>query len=345
VSTEANNTSFFMNPQPAGFGACTPQDELLHRELNAGSTHPALTETQFMGFSVPEANIHSLCYAWAHPTLRTLTGGVWAWQGVKRSALASELFDMRQYMDFTPLDTGDFDDLRLPNGYRVRCLVPLEKFRISYSDPGRRNAFDVTLTAIMPPAVLPGGRHLDQAMRTEGTLLLRGKAYDIDGYTVRDRSWGENRTEEPRNAPPIHWLTGVFGDDLAFHMMGVEHPSHDPVWRDIYLIDDAVADSTNRGWIWTHGELREIHAASVRTRWDTTTAYPLAHEVAFTDSTGRDHTITGTVTASNNWSAWSNAFFGISLTRWEHAGRTGWGDSQIGAWTDFVHALGARGAG
>jgi hypothetical protein len=333
------NTSFFMNAQAAGFGTCTPADELLHRELNATLDHPALTETQFLGFSVPEANIHSLCYAWAHPTLETITGGVWAWQGVKPTALASEMFDIRQYMDFSPFRTGDFDNLQLPNGYRVECLKPLEKFRMTYEDPSRRNAFDITLTAIMPPAVLPSGRHLDQAMRTEGTLLLRGRPYPVDGYTVRDRSWGENRTEEPRPAPPIHWLTGVFDDTFAFHMMGIEHPSADPIWRDIYPIDDAKADGMNRGWVWADGELRSVERASVRTRWNTSTGYPLAHDVALTDSSGREYALTGEVTASNNWSAWSNAFFGISLTRWTHEGRTGWGDSQIGAWTDFVYTL------
>jgi hypothetical protein len=335
--TTDSNTSFFMNAQPAGFGSCTRADELLHRD--ATLTDPALTETQFLGFNVPEANIQSLCYTWAHPTLRTLTGGAWAWQGVKPMALASELFDMRQFGDFRPFETGDFDDLQLPNGYRVQCLQPLEKFRISYEDTTRHNAFDVTLTAIMPPAVIPGGRHFDQAMRTEGTLLLRGRPHTVDGYTVRNRSWGENRTEDPRGIPPVHWLTGVFGDDFAFHMTGIEHPSSNPVWRDVYPVDDTLAATMNRGWVWTDGELRGVETAAVRTRWDTAMCYPVAHEVELTDSSGRDHRFTGTVTAANNWSAWSNAFFGISLARWECAGRTGWGDSQIGAWTDFVHAL------
>lgn len=95
----------------------------------------------------------------------------------------------------------------------------------------------------------------------------------------------------------------------------------------------------NRGWVWAGGELRAVETASVRTRWDPRTCYPLEHEVAITDSSGREYRLNGTVTASNNWSAWSNAFFGISLARWEGEGRTGWGDSQIGAWTDFVHAL------
>lgn len=190
--------------------------------------------------------------------------------------------------------------------------------------------------------MVSGGRHFDQAMRTEGKLLLRGRSYDVDGYTVRDRSWGENRTEDPRELPPVHWLTGVFDDDFAFHLTGIEHPGSDPVWRELYPVDDAFADRMNRGWVWTGGELRGLERASVRTHWDPTTCYPLRHDVALTDSAGREYEFTGTVVAENNWSAWSNAFFGIGLARWEHEGRTGWGDSQIGAWTDFVHALHTR---
>lgn len=337
------NTSFFMNPQRAGFGSCTAEDELLHRELNRTLTDPDLTETQFLGFSVPSAGLHSLCYLWAHPNLRLLTGGVWAWRGVKPNALASELFDMRQFMPDGPLRDGDLDKFQLANGYHVELVEPLRELRIGYEDAARGNAFEVTLTAIMPPAVLPSNRHFDQAMRTRGWVSLRGERHVIDGYTVRDRSWGENRTEDPRAIPPVHWLTGVVDDDFAFHLMGMERPSDGPIWRDIYPVDDSLPDATNRGWIWRDGELLGLTSASVRTRWDRSTGYPTAHRVTMTDTRGREYILDGDVVASNNWSAWSNAFLVIGLTRWEYEGRTGWGDSQIGAWTDFVHALHASG--
>jgi hypothetical protein len=64
---------------------------------------------------------------------------VWAWQGVKPIARASELFDMRQFGDFRPFEDGDFD------------------------------AFDVTLTVIMPSAVIPSGKHFDQGCGPQGS--------------------------------------------------------------------------------------------------------------------------------------------------------------------------------
>lgn len=336
------DTSFFLNAQPSGFGTCTAADELLHHEPVEHHHDPALTETQFLGFSVPAAGVHAMGYLWAHPNLRVLSGGAWAWRGLKPSALASELFDMRQFLDDGPLRTGDLDDVRLPNGYHVEVVEPLRRLRIGYQDPVRGNAFDVTLTAIMPPAVLPGGRHFDQAMRTEGSLVLRGQRHRVDGYTVRDRSWGENRTEDPHDLPPLHWLTGVFDDDFAFHLTGIQHPSTRPVWQSLYPVGDDVADTMNRGWIWRDGELLALTSAMVQTRWDLGTGYPTAHRLRLTDSGGRDYAIDGEVTAANNWSAWSNAFFVIGLTRWEYHGRVGWGDTQTAAWTDFVHHLATR---
>jgi hypothetical protein len=340
--TTDTNTSFFMNPQPAGFGICTAADELLHRELNRTLTDPALTETQFFGFNVPEAGVHSVCYLWDRPNLRLMTGGVWTWQGVKPSALASEMFDMRQFMDDGPLQAADLDRFELPNGYHVEILEPLRKMRIGYEDAARDNALDITYTAVMPPAVLPSGRHFDQAMRAEGTVRLRGQQHRVDGYTVRDRSWGENRTEDPRTAPPLHWITGAFDDDFAFHLMGIEHPSSDPVWKAVYPVDDRTADAMNRGWIWRDGELVALATGSVTTRWSEATGYPTAHRLTLTDTAGRRYVIDGEITAANNWSTWSNVYFAIGLTRWEYDGRVGWGDSQTAAWTDFVHARAAR---
>ncbi len=330
------STSFFMVPHAAGFGPYTAADDLLHREMNSQVSDPSLTETQFLGFSVPEAGIHALNYLWVHPNLELLTGGAWVWQGVKRSQLSAELFDMRQFMEDEPIRKGDLADYELPMGYRVKVLQPLEKIHIAYDDPVRNNAFDVTLTAIMPPAMIASGKHFDQAMRTEGEVVLRGRRHQVDGYTVRDRSWAEIRPEDPRPVPPIHWVTGVFSDDFAFHMMGVDDPSTGPPWQEAFP-DAGAMSAMNRGWIWRDGELTGLESTCLATRWNLDTGYPVGHTLRITDTNGRELSLTGTITASCSWAPWSNANMLISLCRWECEGRTGWGDSQTATWTDFVH--------
>ncbi|MGH8974422.1 MAG: DUF7064 domain-containing protein [Acidimicrobiia bacterium] len=336
MAGSGRDTSFFLNPHSAGFGPYRAADDLLHPEMNAEIDDPALTETQYLGFSVPEANLQALNYLWVHPNLQLLTGGVWAWQGVKRTTLSAELFDMRQFIPDECIRRGDVADYELPMGYRVKVLQPLEKIHIAYDDPARGNAFDVTLTAIMPPAMVAKGNHFDQAMRAEGEVVLRGRRHRVDGYTVRDRSWAEVRSEEPRPIPPIHWVTGVFDDEFAFHMMGFEHPGSGPIWQDAFPDAEALT-AVNRGWVWRDGELTGLQSAAITTQWDRDTGYPVAHAVQITDTNGRELSLAGTVTATCPWSTWSNVNMLIGLTRWECEGRMAWGDSQLAVWTDFVH--------
>lgn len=335
----SQNTSFFMNQQPKGFGSVSPDDEKFHRGARDEDDSPALVETQFIGFNVPAADIHSLNYVWAHPNVGIVSGGPWAWQGVKSHQLASEIFNMEDFMpESVILDGGDLDDYTLPSGYGVEVIEPFEKLRIFYDDPSRQNAFDVTMTAIMPPAMISTNRHFDQAMRTEGRLLLRGRPHTVDGYTVRDRSWGEARPEDPRQAPPIHWTTAVFGDDFAVHAMGMEDPAVAD-WGPSYPgFPPEVAAQLGRGWVWAEGELRQLESVRFTSSWDLDRGHPRGHRLELTDDDGREYVLDGTVGAASEWSTWSNVRMAVGLLRWECEGRTGFGDHQSAMWTDFVHS-------
>lgn len=335
----SENTSYFMNAQAGNsFGVTSPEDERVHRAQNALVDSPALVETCFVGFNVPEADIHCLNYLWLHPNMQLMSGGVWCWQGVKERQLEAELFDMRDFMPDTPITTGcgDIDAITLPSGYRYEVLTPLEKVRLTYDDPSRGNAFDVTLDAIMPPAMLPSNKHFDQAMRTSGHVTLRGRRHAIDGYTVRDRSWAEARTEDPAPLPAIHWLAMTFSDDFAIHVTGLEDVATAP-WRDRFTADETLPAAMNRGWVWSGGELKALASASIRTEW-APRGGQRAHTLDVVDADGRAYAITGTVTARCPWNTWSNVHMSIGLARWECEGQVGWGDSQTAMWTDFVRA-------
>lgn len=338
--TQGSGTSVFFNEQEEGFGKAVPEDERLHRSYQQEITAADLVETQFFGFNVPEANVHALTYLWAHPNMNLLSSGAWVWQGIKVDTLQSELFDVRDFIPDAPITVdGDLDGFVLPNGYGVEVLEPLRKIRISYEDRDRDNSFDVTGTAVMPPAMVASGKHFDQAMKMEGHVRLRGRDHVIDGYHVRDRSWGETRPETPRLAPPLYWSSPVFGDDFALNVTGIDDPTQDPVWKGLYDFGPEQVDAFNRGWVWRDGELYGVAKVSIRTQWDRATGYPIAQLIDLTDTGGREFTITGTVTAASNWHIWSNVRAGVCLARWECEGRIGWGDLQPVAWTDFIHHL------
>lgn len=228
--------------------------------------------------------------------------------------------------------------LGLPNGYRVDVEVPLERLRISYDDPLRDNSFDVTMTAIMPAVMLASGKHFDQAMRTDGWVTLRGSRHRVAGYTVRDRSWSEIRPEDPRQAPPVHWLTGIVDDQVAFHVTGIEDLADTPMWSAVYPQAPA-AVGFNRGWVWRDGEVRALHDVSIRCRWDSATGYQRTFEVAAIDDQGQPLTATGAVRAINNWNTWSNVCIAVGLVEWQVNGRVAYGDTQAALWTDLFHHL------
>gem|GEM_PF-799571 len=334
----SENTSYFMNAQVAdSFGEATPEDELFHRSAREEVSDPALVETVFAGFNVPDADIHCLNYLWLHPNMRLLGGGTWCWQGIKRTQLEAEIFDMRDFVPDAPItdDGGDLDDITLPSGYRYQVLEPLRTVRMSYADPARGNAFDVTLEAIMPAAMLPSNKHFDQVMRTSGTLTLRGEEHRVSGHAVRDRSWAEARTEDPTGLSAIHWLVASFGDDLCIHVTGLEDVAT-ASWRDRFAADEAMPAAMNRGWVWRDGALRAIREARIHTEWDRDGRRQAAHELHVVDDHGDRYVMHGEVRASCPWHTWSNVHMSIGLARWTLDGRVGHGDSQVAMWTDFV---------
>lgn len=335
-----DSSSFILNNAGLGFGDYGPEDELLHPEMNAEVAADGATETQYFGFNVPEENIYGLGYFWHHPNLGTVTGGVQAWQGTKRHHLASEIYDMRAYQS-DEIVKGNIDHHSMPCGYKVDVITPFEKIQVSYEDTSRDNAFDITYTAVTPPAMLPNRKHFEQVMKTQGSVTLRGNTYTIDGYNVRDRTWAEVRPEEPVAFPPAVWLTGVFSDDFAFNCMVTDHPEKSPEWQDIYTIPDAAA--LKGGWLYRQGQFTRIVRAVKISQRDPLSLAALAHELEIEDENGAVYQLQGTVTASSPNGFWSNCKIDLGLTRWQCSGpgvenAVGWGDTQECQWTDFVYA-------
>lgn len=335
MTSGQDGTSFFMNRQEGGFGPTSEDDDRMHGD--AGAEHPGaadLIETQYLPFNVPSAGINSFNYTWVHPNLGVASGGVWAYQGIKPTHLHSELFDMREFLPISSV--GDLTDFRLDNGYAVEVRKPLEELRISYEDAARGNAFDVTLTAIMPPAMLPSGRHFEQAMRTRGTVTLLGTTHTVDGFHVRDRSWGETRPEAPRRAPVLHWVTPVFTEDFALQAMGFEDPTRGALWSGLYDVGPEEVADFNRGWVWRSGELVALDDVVISCEWDPVLRFPRSYLIEATDRNGRGFRLTGELVAGSPRSLWSNIYSPILMFRWECEDKVGHGDAQLGIWTDTV---------
>jgi hypothetical protein len=164
----------FYVSQNSGFGSIEHRDELLHPDAGAGIADVSLTETQYLGFSIPEERIHALGYLWHHPNLRVVSGGIYVWRGFKTFMPQAELCDMRAFMSDALL-SGDLHEYRLDNGYGVRIVEPLKRLQMSYADTARQNRIALEYEALAPPIMFGDGRHFEQSMRVRGEIVLRGR--------------------------------------------------------------------------------------------------------------------------------------------------------------------------
>lgn len=310
-----------------------PSMDLLHPGAREEVASPELTETQYLGFNVPEHDIHGFCYLWHHPNLGVVSGGVWAWRGVKAHNLDCELFDMLIYVDDAVL-ANDLHAVELPNGYRVSMVDPLRRLRVAYEDEARGNRLDLQFDAIMEPMVLAAGGHFEQAMHVTGDLRLAGVDYTVDGHSVRDRSWGAPRSEAHVSAPPMGWMTGVFGDDLAFGTTAFDSEDTDPEWKGKMALPGG--DPLRGGWVMRDGELFPVVAVSKRTHRNAQTLFPEAVDLTITDASGVRMELRGTVKAAAPWQAWHNFESVICLVEWEYEGRIGYADLQEVRFKDYI---------
>ena len=326
---------FFLD-QNRSLGEIDASADLLHTEVTKQVRDDSATETQYFGFSVPEAGIHALCYLWHRPNLRIVTGGAWAWQGIKRTAVHSELFDMRTFMNDSFLE-NDLHDFRMVNGYGVKIIEPLQKFHMTYADEARGNSIDLMHEAVAPAVMFGDGNHFEQAMKVTGELVLRGKRYEVNCYNIRDRSWGKPRQEDHTSLPPTSWMTAVFNDDFALNCNVLDQASRDPeVPAELAIPDERTLSG---GWIYRNGQVGCIVEAKKRVARAPETHLPTAIDLEVTDELDRQVKMTGRLVASCPWEAWGNVMMHISLMRWESEGQVTYGDCQEAHWTDYLHLM------
>jgi hypothetical protein len=303
------------------FATMSDDDEKLHPvPAHAGFEW---TETNMFGFNIPEHNIDCLIYLWHRPVLKVTYGGVTVWQGFKKTHLEAEAFDFRSVMPMPEEPT----DATYPMGLTVKMIQPQKEFYLTWKHPIEDSRFELHLTAVMPPAVRHTGNHLAQVMRTRGTLVLQGKTYVIDGLHTRDRSWGEHRTEAPRDLPPISWIVATFGEDFAIHFCGFESPERHPEWREFYP-SIRPGDNTLWGYVRENGKTLGVRSGDLFVHRTSDGLTPERIELALYAENGRTYSIEGTVTALVPQPGWPNMTFFMGLTEWRCSGRVGYGDIQ-----------------
>ena len=147
---------------------------------------------------------------------------------------------------------------------------------------------DVAFEALSPPHYAVGGAqgHFEQTGRVTGTIRLGDERWDVNGYGVRDKSWGPRTWQAPsgtaaKAAGPaavergcfLNWFSMNFGADLA--LGGACGRTADGTFR-------------GKGWIRRDGETLDLDEVTMTTEYDPTN--PLLHpavQLRATDSAAR----------------------------------------------------------
>ena len=328
---------FFLKKN-TGLGTIKPEDDLLHPASFKNVPDDSATETQYFGWSIPEENIHALTYCWWHPNLKVVTGGLFVFQGVKEHLLQAELCDWRTFMSDKAITSGDLHEFRFDNGYGVKILEPNKRFHITYDAPAQKNHVDITAEAVLPAVMFGDGNHFEQTMRMRGKLVLRGKEYKVDSWSVRDRSWGKPRPETLMPMPPMSWMCATFNETFSFNCTMFDQAKHNPTIAPHLAIPEG--KELNSGWVWRDGKLGMIVKADKRVSRVPGGTSPVAIELHFTDEHGREFDVRGRLLAGCPIQPWNNTWMVINLMHWECDGMTGYGDNQEAFWGDYLHTRG-----
>ena len=193
------------------FAPVLPEDDYLHPI--AADAHYSTVETYLCGFNIPAQDINCNIYILWHHVLKTVSMHVFVYRGKKNlpHQLAADYFVDQQFM---PVGGGDreFEFAMGSCTARMKIVSPLDEMQIDIDDPQKKFALRLNYRAALPPVGRPGGHHFTQLMKTSGSLKLDGRDYTIDGFYMRDRSWGYQRPEQPERTPPYRWMTGWFNE-------------------------------------------------------------------------------------------------------------------------------------
>jgi len=197
------------------------------------------------------------------------------------------------------------------------------------SSPKKMVAFDLTHDAVGP---LYGSQtekkadedleqsfaraHFEQHMHVTGTLSIEDERFAIDGFGLRDHSWG------PRYWQAIHsyeWLTLNFGPDLGAMVSVIQR--------------DAAGTQRTAGGVLQRGmEVERLVKAEIEAEYEDNGLYHTALTAHVETETGEQLTIRGKVRSFiplRNRRGDAVTHIGEGMTEWQLGDRVGYGLSEL----------------
>jgi hypothetical protein len=297
----------------------TPDDDQLHEPAS-----PDLywTETHWFAFAVPERKLTGCVYPVIRTNQRIASCSVQVWDDSAEEIYYAPYGRVYWHLPM-PDDLRNWD---LPNGLSFRCIEPLRRWELTFSE-GDDFAFELAYEGLHEPYVphrwgqedaTSHVRHFDQLCRVTGTLTLNGEDIPVDCIEMRDKSWSP-RSDGPRTGGADRsggaYSYGSTGPDDGFcvYAMGGDTTAgpHDVVM----------------GYLWRDGQLGRLTSGRRRRERDAR-GRPSHVVVEGTDEHGRSFTAEGSCVNNFVHLSTPNGFAWMSGTPWVIDGTQGWGEDQ-----------------
>ncbi len=220
-----------------------PADERMHAVGDA----PAWSESYYFNFVDPDSKIAMFTRMGFRPRDGWADALHVVYLGGDRVAFTYGRRDIGD--DLAPYD----GDLRVGH-LSLECVAPFERWRIGYDGPAQDIAdaavllersktraanwyrpahldMSVEFAGLSDPHYAAAGErgHFEQTGRVSGTIRLADESWHVDGFGVRDKSWGprdwgagqpqsgtmRQSSSDGGPAPFVNWFSMNFGADLA----------------------------------------------------------------------------------------------------------------------------------
>jgi hypothetical protein len=286
-----------------------PQADRFYAERD---DNPYWNESVWFSLSVPERRLHGFVQYYFRPNMGLLNGGPVLWDA-SGTFQWNCLYYNWSHLQAMPPGARKFD-MTARNSLSVKLIEPLTRYAIRYDKDGV--VYDLLWTATGPVHELhtgdPGQQktakfHIEQPGRMTGTIQLDGETISIDGFSMRDTSYGP-RDYEALATGGYFW--GI-ADGSAFHAIAMGEAEQTVIG----------------GFIWKDGELSSLASGTRRI-----TAYgdygPSACLFEATDKAGRTIRATGTIDPGLIFTGYTDHTVVWSLVEWDWDGTIHWGDNQ-----------------
>ena len=289
------------------------EDEGFH----AAGDDPHWLESAWFHLAVPERDLIGFVYFFHDVRTGTAGGGPAVWDPSGAEVYDCRFYDWRWLQPPTgPLDASD---VQLPSGLRQRVLEPMAAYRITYDALGLE--LDLEWRSIMAPheiryrsaSTMIGARHFDQPGRLTGSIVLDGERVPVDGFSLRDRSWGPHRPGAARSGD---YLWAIADEREHWHAITAARSSEHPG------LDEVV-----NGYLVRDGELGELVTGERRVV-ERRAGAPVRVELDAEDEHGRALHARGEVRSVLRWLGWPGRLTFWTLTDWRWDGHQGWGEDQ-----------------